>query len=98
MAGELHYHYTSVKALFNIVKCKRFRLSNILFMNDSLEFKWLWQLVQEEIEQRHRDNPNDKSNRYLYHLQSQMERVLGWNTEPDGGVVPNVFCGCFSTR
>ena len=98
MAGELRYHYTSVEALFEIVERKRFRISNILFMNDYFEFRWLWRLVQEQITERQRCDPDHRSNLYLKHLQSQMDHLLGWNSDRDGGIVPNVFCGCFSIK
>ena len=98
MAGELRYHYTSVEALFEIVERKRFRISNILFMNDYFEFRWLWRLVQEQITERQRCDPEHRSNLYLKHIQSQMDRLLGWNVDRDGGIVPNVFCGCFSIK
>lgn len=47
MADKPAYHYTSVEALFQIVKSKRFRLSNIFFMNDAMEVEWCFNLARE---------------------------------------------------
>lgn len=46
------YHYTTVEALFEIVKSKRFRLSNVFFMNDCMEVEWCFNLAREMMEKQ----------------------------------------------
>ena len=50
MADKLAYHYTTVEALHEIVRSKRFRLSNVFFMNDYMEVEWCFNLAREMME------------------------------------------------
>lgn len=47
MADAAVYHYTTLQALCEIVKSKRFRLSNVFFMNDYMEVEWCFNLARE---------------------------------------------------
>lgn len=52
MADRPVYHYTSVQVLFEIVRSRRFRLSNVFFMNDYMEVEWLFSLADKRMEER----------------------------------------------
>ena len=42
----IHYYYTSVETLFNIVQSRTWRFTNVRFMNDGNEFHFGWKLMQ----------------------------------------------------
>ena len=87
------YHYTSVQALFEIVKSKRFRLSNVFFMNDYMEVEWLWQLVREDIKGR-RGLHTGQDLEYFGFLKGQMGHVP--KEQAAERRFDYVFCGCSS--
>ena len=95
MPDDLAYHYTSVQALFEIVRSRRFRLSNVLFMNDYMEVEWLWQIVREEMKRREEAVGLKKPDSdYLSHLRGQVNRVVRAHVADTG--LEFIFCGCFS--
>ncbi len=96
MTNEVHYHYTTVEALFKIVKHKKFRLSNILFLNDSMEFEWLWRKVKKEIARRMTGNATENERKFLGELRSRISRWRRSDEDTGGMSIPYVFCGSFS--
>jgi hypothetical protein len=85
MAQETAYHYTSVQALLEMVRSKRFRLSNVFFMNDYMEVEWFSRQVREEMDRRtNHGTRNDFE--YLGFLRGKTSQER----------FDYVFCGCFS--
>ena len=46
---ELYYHYTTLATLQSIVKDRKWRLTNIGFMNDGNEFHYAWGLAKDAL-------------------------------------------------
>lgn len=41
--GETLYHYTSIESCLAILQNSTFRMSNINYLNDSMEYFWIWE-------------------------------------------------------
>lgn len=46
------YHYTSQRGLLGILESKKLWMTNILYLNDSSEFIYTWELVKPELSKR----------------------------------------------
>ena len=46
------YHYCSVQALQGIITSQRFRLTNVYFMNDSMEVEWFKGVCRNVLDER----------------------------------------------
>lgn len=49
---DLLYHYTNMDGLLGIVRTGKLWLTHIRYLNDSLEYEFLWQLLQKQVKAR----------------------------------------------
>ena len=52
---EIVYHYCSVESFFNIIKSKKFWLSDARYMNDTHEIKWMDRMVYKILDELSRE-------------------------------------------
>jgi hypothetical protein len=79
---QILYHYCGVSAFRGIITSHEFWLSNIRFMRDATEQKWLIDKAHLQIEERSRTTPSDRDG---------LEQLA---TMVDSPNVPCVFCLC----
>lgn len=93
MSEHFAWHYCSVGALKAIVESRKFRLSNVLYMNDYKEVSWLIDMAFEVIAKREPKGDVDPAKlRFLNTYHAMIERLLR-RREFD-----HIYGGCFSTR
>lgn len=85
------YHYTSLAAFQSIVEHERLRLTNVQFMNDFMEVRWLLKLAQLIIGERVETQPIQSS----IELLASYGNTAGWLNQE---TLEHVYCVCFSRK
>jgi hypothetical protein len=94
--GKEVYHYCSIAALRSIIESKELWLTNIFFMNDALEVKWLYQKAASVVEQRRNGARTVKDLAQRTDLHLYYSAITEYLRQSFG--FGHVYCACFTDR
>ena len=80
------FHYTSRDAFLNIIRTKKIRATNILYLNDSEEFQYIFNLASQILSEYPGISPNALSNKFAFKTKAVDVTSL----------FPKTFAGCIA--
>jgi len=89
------YHYTSQDGLLGIIQNRKIWATNLLFLNDSMEFNYAIQILRESIEKLEEEKELNQNE--LHYLESSSKKLVKFNTsfyQKYGGVYMCSFSEC----
>ena len=94
---QIYYHYTSLDALFKIVKHQSLRLTNLSSSNDLKELSYDYKEFINDIEELIKEESNDRKKKILkLYLQSIKENIVDFKKRCN--VKNDVYALCLSTK
>lgn len=94
---EIYYHYTSLDALFNIIKNQSLRLTNLSSSNDLKELSYDYKKFIKDIEKLIEEETNDKKKKILeLYLQSINENICDFKKRCNSK--QDIYALCLTTK